>query len=138
VPREAKHKILNLRQNSKKEKERIHGMLTKEGTRYRKFIKEFSECAQSCYECFGACLDSEIGKDKNFMKVLLACARTCESAAIFMCMDGKFIKQQCELCAMVCDVCAQDCSRYKEEVCQTCAQECRACAEKCREMMNMT
>lgn len=114
-------------------------MITKAAAEYQGFIKEFDRCARTCYECLNACLDEEdADKRKRCVKMLIECARMCETSAFFMAMDGKFIKRQCELCAEVCDVCAQECSVFDDQYCRKCYEECRSCADKCREMLKMT
>lgn len=114
-------------------------MITKEALKYQKFINEFNKCAEACYECVNACLAAQdISSRKNCIKLLLECAKMCETTAFIMSMDGKFVKRQSALCAEVCDVCSQECALLKEEHCQKCAQECRHCADACKEMLEKT
>jgi hypothetical protein len=114
-------------------------MITKETSKYQKFINDFTRCAEACYECFNACLnEQDISTRKNCIKLLIECAKMCETTALIMSMDGKFVKRQSELCAEVCDVCSQEYALFEDEHCQKCAQECRTCADACREMLEKT
>jgi hypothetical protein len=115
----------------------IMGITTKETDKYQKYIDSFTKCAQACYECFNARLNGEDAVcDKRCVKMLVECAKMCETAAFIMSMDGKFVKRQCELVAEACTVCAEECARYKDESCRKCAGVCRECAGDCREMLD--
>jgi hypothetical protein len=116
-------------------------MIVKETEKYQKYIQVLATCAEACYECFNACLDEEKAEApsiKRCIKLLVECAKICETTAFIMSMDGKFVKRQSELCAEVCDVCSQTCALFQDEPCQKCALECRKCSELCTEMTTKT
>lgn len=103
----------------------------------QKCIDACTMCAQSCYECFRACLNEpDIQARKDCMALLVECAGMCQMSAAHMAMDGKFAKQHCEVCAAVCDSCAIECSVFNDEHCTQCAEICRDCANECKAMAN--
>lgn len=92
-------------------------------------------CSQACYRCLDACLNEpDAEKRIGCIKLLMECARTCETEAAIMGMNGQTAKQYSGVCASLCDQCTDACERFEDEHCQNCAAVCRDCADKCREM----
>ncbi|MCB2294014.1 hypothetical protein LGK95_10835 [Clostridium algoriphilum] len=75
-------------------------------------------CAQTCYECFRACLNEpDVSARKNCIIILVECAQMFQMSASIMSMDDELVKDHCKLCASICDKCTTEC--------HTCADECR-------------
>ena len=103
----------------------------------QKCIDACNLCAQSCYECFKACLNEpDIKERKDCIAILVECALMCQASAAHMAMDGQFAKQHCEVCAAVCQSCAAACSAFVDVHCPACAKICRDCASECETMAN--
>ncbi len=114
------------------------GMATMTRNKYQACIDECNRCAQTCYECFRACLNEpDINARKNCISILVECAQMCQMSALIMSMDGEFVKEHCKLCAAICDKCTTECEMFKDDHCKQCATECHTCADKCRKMATM-
>ncbi|OPJ58179.1 hypothetical protein CLORY_37430 [Clostridium oryzae] len=106
--------------------------------KYQACIDACEKCAQTCYECFEACINEpDLNTRRNCVKMLIECARICETSAALMSMNGMLAIEQCKMCADICDSCEKECRLYQDEHCQKCADVCRICASECRRMIDM-
>ncbi|WP_069999986.1 four-helix bundle copper-binding protein [Cellulosilyticum sp. I15G10I2] len=98
-------------------------------------IDACSKCAQTCYECFNACLsEPDLNARKDCVSILVECAMVCQMTVSIMSMNGLFSKEQCELCEKICNKCAEECAMFKDEYCKKCADICLTCAQACQNM----
>ena len=111
------------------------GILSSASDKYQVCIDSCARCAQACHECFTACLNEpDVAQRKNCIALLCECARMCEMSVSMMSMNGQYVKEHCQLCAVICDKCAAECGNFLESHCQECSSECKRCAEDCRNM----
>lgn len=70
--------------------------------------------------------------EPQHFKLMLDCAKTCETSACLQVNSSPFSAQLCAVCADICEACARSC----EEVggMEDCVTACRKCAQSCREM----
>lgn len=103
--------------------------------KYQPCIDECNRCAQACHECIKLCLNEpDVSARKDHIAMMMECASICKEAACIMSMDGKHVKEICQLCAFVCDECSESCAKFKDDHCQKCSAECSKCADACRSM----
>lgn len=98
-------------------------------------------CIDACLACYRICLGTsaghclEIGGEHAkaaHIKLMLACAETCRTAAHVMIVGSRHAPHLCAECADICDDCASECERLDDM--DECVRACRICAERCREM----
>lgn len=114
------------------------GVVTAVTNSFQSCIDSCSKCTQACYECFEACINEpDLNARRSCVKMLIECARMCETSVASMSMNAQFSKQHCKMCADVCDACAKECDMFTDDHCKKCADICRMCADECRKMSNM-
>jgi hypothetical protein len=99
------------------------------------------ECIKTCQSCSATCYGMamthclEVGGDHvrpQHFRLMLECARLCDTAADLMLSKSRFHRQLCEICAEACDACLESCSKL--DGMEECAAICRVCAQHCRHM----
>jgi len=100
-----------------------------------------SNCIENCSHCSATCYATAMnhclkvgGKhmEPEHVKLMMECARICETSAHLQISGSRFCAQICSLCAQVCDACAEDCARLGDM--DECVEACRHCAASCRAM----
>lgn len=100
-----------------------------------------SNCAQTCRACADLCYSTALnhclemgGKhvEPEHFKLMLTCAKICETCACVEITGSPFCAQMCKVCAEVCEACASNCERIGEM--DECVAACRRCADECRKM----
>jgi hypothetical protein len=97
-------------------------------------IKNCSMCSETCYKmAMNHCLQMG-GKhvEPEHFKLMLNCAKICETSACLQLSGSAFSAQLCKVCAEICEACAQSCESVGDM--DECVSACRKCAESCREM----
>lgn len=93
-----------------------------------------SSCAQTCYaSVLNHCL--EVGGEHvepNHFRLMLDCAKVCETCAALQLSRSQFSADLCRVCAEVCEACAESCAAVGDM--DACVAACRRCAESCRDM----
>lgn len=99
-------------------------------------LKALGQCLVACNTCYIECLKEE---DINHMRECIKLDRQCAMIVSLTMktieLEGSFIKETCELCAMVCNQCAKECEKHDHPHCKECAQACKVCAAACRELI---
>lgn len=99
------------------------------------------DCIRECERCRTVCLRTALthcleegGRhvEPGHFRLMLDCARICNTAAEFMLGGSRFHGQVCGVCALVCEACAESCERIGGMT--DCSGACRVCAEHCRQM----
>lgn len=101
---------------------------------YSDCAKTCSFCAQTCYSAaMNHCLEKG-GKhvQPEHFKLMLNCAKVCETSACLQMSGSSFSAQLCAVCADVCEACAISCEAIGEM--EECVRVCRECVESCRKM----
>ena len=102
---------------------------------YDAAIEACARCSQACLEAFEACMSNPgLESRAKVVKMLVECARACDTAAGEMASNAVFAREYAKICASVCELCAKNCDMFRDDHCRLCAEECRACAKECREM----
>jgi len=97
-------------------------------------IKNCSTCSETCYAmAINHCLPLG-GKhvEPEHFKLMLNCAKICETSVFLQLSGSPFSAQLCSLCAEVCEACARSCESVGDM--DECVTACRKCAESCRKM----
>ncbi len=111
------------------------GIVTDKTDSMQSCIDACMKCMQACFECFNACLNEpDVKERKNCISMLIECAMMCQMLVAEMSMSGRFIMQQCKLCAAICYKCSEECNMFKDAHCIECAEICRDCGEECKRM----
>ena len=101
------------------------------------------ECLRNCTECHQVCLAMQVHPDvvgklnADDTKLLVNCAKMCETSADFMDTNSAYHREVCRVCSEICTACAQMCDRTGIDVLRACAATCRRCADSCRRMAEM-
>lgn len=100
-----------------------------------------SACIDNCSECHQICwqmamthcltLGGEHVKPEHF-RLMLDCAKICETSACFQLSGSPFSHQICKICAEICTECANSCEAVGAM--EECVAACRKCADSCRSM----
>ena len=102
---------------------------------------EMRSCIEECLRCHSTCLNMAMshcleqgGKhvEPQHLKLMMACAEICQTAANFMLIGTHHHKHTCRECAEICEECAKSCEQVGGM--EECVQACRRCAESCRKM----
>jgi hypothetical protein len=100
------------------------------------YIKECTDCAQTCRACAEAHADNA-KKFAKYIAACLECAETCEATAKALLLHKNGIKNiqqaQLEACVIACRLCAQICERLGEKI--ECFKACAESARRCEEIM---
>lgn len=100
-----------------------------------------SNCIENCRECSTTCYSTAVnhclqvgGKhvEPEHFRLMLECAKICETCAHLQISGSRFVAQMCNLCAQVCEACAEDCARIGDM--DECVEACRRCTASCRAM----
>ncbi|QEI12334.1 four-helix bundle copper-binding protein [Cellvibrio japonicus] len=100
-----------------------------------------SDCADICSSCAETCYSTALnhclpmgGKhvEPEHFKLMLNCAKVCETSACLQLSGSPFSAQLCKVCAEICVACANSCEAVGDM--EDCVAACRKCAESCREM----
>lgn len=100
-----------------------------------------SECIENCSTCHEVCYSTALnhclkmgGKhvEPEHFKLMLDCAKICETSACLQRSGSQFSAQLCAVCADICDACADSCEKMGDM--DECVAACRKCAESCRQM----
>jgi hypothetical protein len=97
-------------------------------------IENCSTCSETCYKtAMNHCLQMG-GKhvEPEHFKLMLNCAKVCETSACLQLNGSHFSAQLCNLCAEICEACADSCERVGDM--DECVAVCRKCVESCRQM----
>ena len=103
--------------------------------------QETRRCVDACLECHRVCVtvasqhSLDVGGkhvEPRHMRLMLACAEMCRTAAYLMELGTEFHQRTCAVCAEICEECARDCGTLGDM--DECALACRRCAESCRRM----
>jgi len=90
---------------------------------------------EACNNCYSACLEEEhIDMMRECIRLDRECADICAFAVKAMQSNSPFVKEICQLCALICQACGDECAKHDHDHCQRCAEACYACAEACRQM----
>lgn len=104
-----------------------------------------SACIDICSSCHKTCLQTAMthclnmgGKhvEAEHFRLMLDCAKICETSACFQLSGSKFSADICRVCAEICTACADSCEEIGEM--EECVSACRACAESCTAMASQT
>ncbi len=120
---------------SMEELERMQGSETITSDEVRECLKDSIDCYQTCTETVIRCLT--MGGDHaepEHIKLLIDCAKICNTNADFVMRNSTYYPQTCGLTADICDECGDICDRFEDDFMKECASVCRRCAESCREM----
>lgn len=102
---------------------------------------QHSECADACSSCSEICYSTAMnhclqvgGKhvEPEHFKLMLNCAKVCETSACLQLSGSPFSHHLCKVCAEICEACAKSCESLGEM--DECVTACRKCAESCRRM----
>lgn len=102
---------------------------------------EMRACVEECLRCHATCLGMAMNHclerddkhvEPDHMRLMLACAEICQTAANFMLIGTPHHKHTCRECAEICEECARSCEQIGGM--EDCVQACRCCAESCRKM----
>lgn len=98
-------------------------------------IRTILICYKTCLETLDHCL-SMGGKhaEASHIKLLMDCARICDTTADFVGRNSDYHKELSRICADICDACAESCEKLEGKEMEECAKACRKCGEACREM----
>jgi hypothetical protein len=100
-----------------------------------------SDCADICSSCSTICYSTALnhclemgGKhvEPEHFKLMLNCAKICETSACLELSGSSFSAQLCGICADICEACAKSCEEVGEM--EACVEACRKCAASCRQM----
>lgn len=99
------------------------------------------ECMENCKECSEMCYRTALNQcltmggqhvEAEHFKLMLECAKICETSACLQVSNSRFSRQLCGVCAQVCEACAESCEQVGDM--DACVDMCRRCAESCRAM----
>jgi len=99
------------------------------------------ECLDNCTRCHETCLGMlmthclEVGGKHvapDHVRIMMACAKICQTSADFMIMNSAHHPHVCRECAEICRQCARSCEEVGDM--QDCVDACRRCAESCEKM----
>jgi hypothetical protein len=99
-------------------------------------------CAEMCSSCAKICYSSALNHclqvggahvEPEHFKLMLNCAKVCETSAYLQLSNSGFSSALCQVCAEICDLCAKSCDIVGGM--EACAEACRQCADSCREMV---
>ena len=99
------------------------------------------QCIEDCLRCYRTCLEMAMTHclehggshvEPRHVRIMMACAEICRTAAHFMLMRSEHERHLCRECAEICEQCAADCERLGGM--DPCVQHCRRCAASCTEM----
>jgi hypothetical protein len=96
-------------------------------------IRECIHCHSVCRQTVRHCLNrgGEIAEPSR-IRLLLDCARICETAANLMTRASERGLRACAACAEICERCTAECERFGgDALMRGCAEACRACAAAC-------
>lgn len=101
---------------------------------YEASIDACIECATVSNHCVVACLEEEKVRDlTKCIRLNLECATVAQVAAELMNLNSGYVKEICELCAVVATACAEENEKHASLVqCEESATACNACAEEAR------
>jgi hypothetical protein len=98
-------------------------------------------CIENCLHCHKTCFQTAMthclnlgGKhiEPEHFRLMIHCAKICETSANFQLSDSKFIAEICKLCEEICVACAKSCEEIGNM--DQCVEACRTCADSCRTM----
>lgn len=102
----------------------------------RRCIDLCSDCHEICVSVFAYCI--ALGghhADEKHLRLLMDCARICQTSLDFMLRGSNFQYRVCGVCADVCESCADSCESFgNDATMKMCAELCEQCATVCREM----
>lgn len=99
------------------------------------------ECMENCRECSEMCYRTALNHclsmggrhvEAEHFKLMLECAKICETSAWFQVSSSSFSHRLCSVCAEICEACAASCEKVGDM--EACVDMCRRCAESCRAM----
>jgi hypothetical protein len=102
---------------------------------------EMQACIEECLHCHSTCLSVAMGHcleqggkhvEPEHFKLMMACAKICQTSANFMLIGTRHHKHTCRECAEICEECARSCEQVGGM--DECVQACRRCAESCQRM----
>ncbi|MES2673659.1 MAG: four-helix bundle copper-binding protein [Pseudomonadota bacterium] len=99
-------------------------------------IENCSSCHETCtYAALNHCLPMG-GKhaEPEHFKLMLECAKICETSAYFLLSDSSFRTEVCDLCADICEACAESCADLSGM--EDCVTACNLCADSCRALVD--
>lgn len=104
---------------------------------------DMSTCIDDCLRCYRTCLDAVAicslaregaGRESGHVRLMMACAELCRTAAHLMLLRSPHHVRVCEQCATVCAECAKECERVGGL--EECVEACEFCADSCQAMSN--
>lgn len=98
-------------------------------------IDNCSRCSETCFAiAMNHCLPAG-GKhlEPEHFKLMLNCAKVCETCACLQLSGSQFSHHLCKACADICEACAHSCEQIGDM--DECVKACRTCAESCRRMV---
>lgn len=104
-------------------------------------VKLNSECIDNCSKCHEVCYSTALnhclemgGKhvEAEHFKLMLNCAKICETSAYLQRSGSPFSAQLCVICAKICTACADSCEEIGDM--EECVAACRKCASSCQAM----
>jgi hypothetical protein len=99
-------------------------------------LKALRQCLAACNTCYTEGLkEKDINHMREWIKTDRQCAMIVSLTMKTIELEGSFVKETCELCAMVCDQCAKEGEKHDPLHCKECAQACKVCAAACRELV---
>ncbi|RYZ90162.1 MAG: four-helix bundle copper-binding protein [Moraxellaceae bacterium] len=100
-----------------------------------------SACIDNCLNCHKTCLKTAMNHcltmggehvEAGHFRLMLDCAKICETSASFQLSGSQFSADVCSVCAEICTACANSCEDIGEM--DECVAACRECAQSCTEM----
>lgn len=100
-----------------------------------------AQCADICAACAQTCFSHALNHclyaggphtEPGHFKLMLHCAKVCETSACLHASNSAFSPQLCQVCAEICEACAKSCEEVGDM--EECVAACRRCAESCRQM----
>jgi hypothetical protein len=140
-------KLANFKETAAKAQEAFE-----EHVRIKTLLAEISnatmqKCIEDCLNCYAVCTATishclEMGgthADLNHIRLMLDCAKICQTSADFMLRGSNNHLKTCQICAKICEMCAKDCERLAQgdQHMQACTDACRKCAQSCQQMITM-
>ena len=99
------------------------------------------ECIKNCMACSETCFRMAVnhclalgGKhtEPEHFKLMLNCAKVCETCACLQLSNSAFSQHLCKACADICEACAKSCEEVGDM--DECVAACKKCAASCASM----
>lgn len=102
----------------------------------KEHIEMLQQCADTCDNCYTACLnEADVKSMARCIALDRDCADICRMTASALARKSEMRDSLLKACAEICRACADECAKHGMHHCQECAKACRECAHACVEMI---